>query len=131
MEKNRAFSLIEVVLTVGIISALMASVLLIGIPEYNRYVIYSERQYLVDEILESRARSLASGGIFNVSTWTNGYCIQDLSGLCIDPIHNLPPNVMLTSTNFATSTKLIIAFSDLSENGLQAEINVDQYGFIE
>lgn len=127
MKKSLGFSLIEIVVVVGILSALMSGAFFIGLPEYNRYVFTTERQYLVDALLESRARSLASGESFNVSIWPNGYCIQDSSGQCIVPFHSLPSNMFLIRNVFATSTVMV-----LSLDGIQSsEIIIDQNGFID
>jgi prepilin-type N-terminal cleavage/methylation domain-containing protein len=131
MKNSNGFSLIEIVVVMGILSLLVTGAFFIGFPEYNRYVISSEHEYLVDTLLESQARSLVSGTHFVVSTWSNGYCIQDISNLCVVPVHNLPRNMVLASVNFATSTKIILTFTDSPpENFLKMEINIDQNGFI-
>lgn len=119
-------------MVIGILSLLVAGSFFIGFPEYSRYVIYSERDCLVDTLLESRTRTFVTGMPFVVSTWSNGYCIKDFSGLCVVPVHDLPPNMSLTSIDFATSTKMTIAFTDVSsENVPQVQISIDQYGFID
>jgi len=126
------FSLVEVLVAMGILSLLITGAFFVGFPEYNRYVISSEREYLVDALLESRARSFASSSVFFVSVSPNGYCIQDSSGLCVVPFHNLPANMTLTSTNFATSTEMIISFVGIDPKNLpNAEIIIDQNGFID
>jgi prepilin-type N-terminal cleavage/methylation domain-containing protein len=131
MKEFGGFTLVEVLVVMGILSLLVASALFIGFPEYNRHIIYSERDYLVDTFLESRARSLVSNESFFVSVWSNGYCIKDVLGLCVDPVHNLPSNMMLISTSLPTSTKIVIAFATASlESVLRAEINIDQNGFV-
>jgi prepilin-type N-terminal cleavage/methylation domain-containing protein len=126
MKKSNGFSLIEILVVIGILSLLITSTFFIGFPEYNRYIISSEREYLVDTLLESRARSLVGSTEFIVSITSHGYCIQDISNLCVTPFHELPPNMTLMNIDFATSTKIIIAL----ENILKAEINIDQNGFI-
>lgn len=126
MQNSNGFSLVEIVVVISILSLLVTSVFFVGFPEYNRYLIYSERDYFIDTFLESRARLLVSGTTFVVSTWSDGYCIKDISGLCVGPVHNLPSSMTLTSMNFATSTKMII-----SGNSIQVEINIDQNGFID
>jgi prepilin-type N-terminal cleavage/methylation domain-containing protein len=132
MKNSNGFSLIEILVVMGILSLLVAGVFFIGLPEYNRYLISSEREYLVDALLESRARSMVGGTPFVVSTWSNGYCLKNTSNLCIGPVHNLPSNMLLTSINFATSTKIIISIAGgLSNEALKTEINIDQYGFID
>lgn len=131
MKKNFGFSLIEIVVVMGVLSLLIVGAFFIGFPEYDRYVIFSEREYLADTFLESRARTLASGSSFIVSTWSDGYCIKDVSDLCVTPIHNLPSNMTLTSIDLATSTKITIAFSgSVPEKTLKIEINVDQHGLV-
>jgi prepilin-type N-terminal cleavage/methylation domain-containing protein len=127
MKSSNGFSLIEIIVVMGILSLLIASAFFIGFPEYNRYLISSEHEYLVDALLESRARSLVGGAQFTVATWSNGYCLQDISTLCIMPFHNLPSNMVLTSIDFATSTKIRIGFF---ESSIQTEINIDEYGSI-
>lgn len=119
-------------MVMGILSLLIAGAFFIGFPEYDRYILSSERDYLIDTFLESRARSLASGSIFVVSTWSNGYCLKDSSDLCVVPAHDLPKNMILTSVDLATSTKIILSFSNGgSESVLQTEINIDQYGYVD
>jgi hypothetical protein len=82
--------------------------------------------------LESRARAIAAGTPFFVSTWSNGYCIKDSSGLCVVPAHDLPTNMTLTKVDFASSTEITLAFTDdAPQSTLRAEINIDQYGFID
>ena len=125
MNKACGFSLIEVVVVLGILSAMVVCTFFIGFPEYNRYLIYLERQYLVDTLLESRTRSSVGDNSFVVLTWTSGYCIQDLSNLCVVPAHSLPVNTTLEEFNFATSTKFVL------KNTIQVEVNVDQYGFVD
>ena len=127
MKKYRGFSLIEIVVFVGILSTIITCALLIGFPEYNRYILSSEKDYLVDTLLESRTRSLVSDKLFEVSTWSNGYCIKDVSGLCVTPVHELPSGMSLDGVYLATSTKMILSL----ENILKTEINIDQNGFID
>jgi len=131
MKNSNGFSLIEIVVVMGILSLLVAGAFFIGFPEYDRYAIYSERDYLMDMLLESRARSLVSDKTFVVSTWSNGYCIKDISGLCVSPAHDLPSNMTLESISLATSTKIIITFAGGAPGSVpRAEINIDQNGFI-
>lgn len=130
-ENFSGFSLIEILVVIGILSLLITGAFFIGFPEYKKYLIYSERDYLIDTLLESRARSLVGGVSFTVGVWSNGYCIKDVSNLCVVPFHNLPPNMVLINTNFATSTKMTITFSDIpADSALKAEINIDQHGSI-
>lgn len=63
-KKNRGFSLIEIVVVLGILSVLVSGAFFIGFPEYDRYIISSERDYLADTLLENRARTLANDEIF-------------------------------------------------------------------
>lgn len=131
MKNCKGFSLIEIVVVVGILSLLISTAFFIGFPEYDRYVLYCERDYLVDTLLEARAKSFVGGTELGLSVWSNGYCIKDYLGLCITPVHDLPANTVLTRVDFATSTKFVLAFtSNAPESLLRIEINTDQYGFI-
>lgn len=132
MGKTNGFSLIEIIVVMGILSLLATSAFFVGLPEYNRYIISSERDLLVDALLESRARSFAAGTQFAVNIFSNGYCIKDSSNLCVVPFHNLPTGMVLTSVDLATSTKMALAFTDSGSEGvLKVEINIDQNGFID
>lgn len=140
MKNCNGFSLIEIIVVTGLLSVLVTSAFFIGLPEYNRYILSAEREYLIDTLLESRARALVSGSFFVVSIWSNGYCIKDVSSLCVVPIHDLPANIVLTSIDSSTSTKMLLAFTDdvsktvtdnTKVNALVAEINIDKYGFID
>lgn len=132
MKNSDGFSLIEIIVVMGILSLLVTGAFFIGFPEYDRYVISSEREYLVDALLESRARSFVSGQTFVVSTWSNGYCIKDGSGLCVGLVHGLPSNIVLTSFDLATSTKIVLDLgSNATSSVFRTEINIDQYGFID
>jgi len=126
INKKTGFSLIEIIVVVGILSLLIASAFVIGFPEYNRYVIASEREYLIDTLLESRARSLTSNAMFAVKTWSNGYCIQDISNLCVVPFHNLPENIYLKNQDLGTSTIISLTLED----SLNADVVIDQNGLI-
>lgn len=131
MKNHIGFSLIEIIVVISILSLLITGAVFVGFPEYNRYLISSERDYLVDMLLESRARSMVGESLFVVGTWSNGYCIMDSSGLCVVPVHDLPANMSLISLVSATSTKMIIAFSDVgSGSAPNEEIIIDRNGFI-
>jgi len=124
--QKTGFSLMEMIVVVGILSLLIAGAFVMGFPEYNRYLIASEREYLIDTLLESRARSLTSNAVFAVKTWPNGYCIQDISNLCVVPFHNLPENISLKNQDLGTSTALYLTLED----SLKTEIIIDQNGLI-
>lgn len=126
MIKNNGFSLIEIIVVVGVLSLLIVGAVFLGFPEYKRYIISAEREYLVDALLESRARSLTSNTIFTVKTWTNGYCIQDDSNLCVVPFHNLPENISLKNQDLGTSTSISLTL----ENSINTEVIIDQNGLI-
>ncbi|HAO64531.1 TPA: hypothetical protein DCQ44_00950 [Candidatus Taylorbacteria bacterium] len=127
MKKNGGFSLIEIVVVMGILSLLIAGAFFIGFPEYNRYIISSEREGLVDALLEARTRIFVEDQKFVVSTTSNSYCIKDPQDLCISLAHSLPANLILKTITLATSTKMILSFSE----GLATEIIIDQNGYID
>ena len=102
MKNQNGFSLIEVVVVTGMLSLLVAGAFMIGLPEYNNYILSSEREYLSDTLQEAKVRSFASGGTFVVSAWTGGYCIKDISDLCVVPVHNLPLNMIVSSESSTT-----------------------------
>ncbi len=124
---SNGFTLIEVLVSLAILSMIAISAVYIGFPEYDRYLMNSEREYLTDALIESRARTLVSGSEYFVNIWSNGYCIKDDSDLCVVPAHDLPVNFTISSFDLATSTKIVISTS----GGISSEINLDQNGFID
>ena len=60
-DKKRAFSLIEVVVVLGIIAALVPAAYTIGLPEYDRYISRLKKEAFGDGLLDDRARAIATG----------------------------------------------------------------------
>ena len=125
MKKYSGFSLIEIVVVVGILSMLLISTYFIGLPEYSRFVISTEKDYLADALLESRTKSLAGDESLTLAIWPTGYCIQNTSNVCVMPFHNLPVNMALKKNKLATTTQYVI------EDGVQTEIITEKYGYID
>jgi prepilin-type N-terminal cleavage/methylation domain-containing protein len=125
-QKSFGFSLIEIVVVIGILCLLLAGAFYVGLPQYDNYLLSSERRFLTEAFLESRARSFVHNTPFVVGIWSSGYCIQDALFVCTTPSHILPANMTLQSFKFATSTKIILHGSIQS-----TEINLDQYGFVD
>ena len=79
--ENSGFSLIELVVFIGIFVSLFYAAFSIGLPEYNRYVLDQEKQTLVDELLDSRSLALAAGTpVATSTTFMGGQIIIDQHG---------------------------------------------------
>ena len=140
---KNAFSLIEVMVFVGIFAVLIKSAFLIGLPEYKHYVLGAEKKFLVDTLLESRSQALATGKSYGVKIWDSGYCTVDSleTILCLSQPYRLPvqmsvvglsqgvflgQGLFLTTELNASSTIVKINY-----DGQTDEINIDQNGFID
>ncbi len=64
---RRGFSLIELVVVVGIFSALFSSALAFGLPQYSHYASKLGKDTFIDELLDIRSQTVCAGGVFDPS----------------------------------------------------------------
>ena len=147
---RRGFSLIEIVVAVGVLGALLSATFLIGLPQYDRYALDFERQSLVDVLLDCRSRALSGADKNGIKIWSDGYCTingndsdsSSSTSLCVGEKYDLPTGVLLTSRDgfsqgffsaqglFSTSTILTLEFTQASST-LNYQIDLDSDGFID
>jgi len=110
------FSLIEIIVMLGIFVALIQGAFFIGVPEYKRYVFDAEKNFYVDALLECRSQAMSSG---------QNCAVQGLVPGLADGFFSADG---LFSTSDLDSTSTVVKISDGVNND---EISIDQNGFID
>lgn len=110
MDKN-GFSLIEVVVAVGIIAAIVPAAYTLGLPEYDRYVSRLKKEAFVDQLFDDRSRAMATGNSLS-SEGGDGKSIGVFSA----------QGSFISLSGGSTSVNIKVD---------EYEVNIDQNGFID
>ncbi len=111
-EKGQGFTLIEVLVTIGIFGVLLSLGLWFGIDFYKVYAFNSERQLVVGLLQKARSQSLANINqqAHGVHIDSNGYTVFEgntyVSGASLNQVYEKHPGV--------TNTGLDVTFEQLS-----------------
>ncbi len=110
---NKGFTLIEILVTMGIFAVLLSLGLLFGIDFYKAYAFNSERQLVVGILQKARSRSLA-----NINQSAYGVCISGsnyiifFGSVSCDP--NNSANEVYSAHPGISNTGLSVSFAQLS-----------------
>ena len=109
MDKN-GFSLIEVVMVIGIISSIIPAAYVIGLPEYDRYISRSQKEAFVDQLFDARFSAIIKDEDIDVLN-TDSRIVGKFSG-----------QGSFTSSTTSTTTVLKIG---------EYEIKIDEFGLVD
>ncbi len=93
----QGFTLVELLVVIGITTILLGSALFIGMDSYKRYVFHAEQQILVSVLEKARSRALN-----NIHNSAHGVCFQGSQYVIFRNacVVNDPTNEYVTANNF-------------------------------